>query len=238
MIEGHVLDLLPAYSLGCLDEGDDLLVAEHLATCKICRAELDTYTVLAADLPLAMNESDPPPDLRDKILQRARAAELPATEAQNPSLWQRLIRQDATPAWSLVSLVLILVLAASNLYLWGRLNSLENRRPDGLMAVQFQGTNAAPNATGLLVISLDGMHGTMVVDQLPVLGETEQYQLWLIQDGERTSGGVFSVDTQGYKSLYIDSPEPLASYSAFGITVEPAGGSPGPTGEKVLGGEL
>lgn len=106
------------------------------------------------------------------------------------------------------------------------------------MAVQFQGTNAAPNATGLLVISLDGMHGTMVVDQLPVLGEAEQYQLWLIQDGERTSGGVFSVDTQGYKSLYIDSPEPLASYSAFGITVEPAGGSPGPTGEKVLGGEL
>jgi anti-sigma-K factor RskA len=32
--------------------------------------------------------------------------------------------------------------------------------------------------------------------------------------------------------------EPLLKFQAFGITVEPTGGSPGPTGEKVMGGEL
>jgi anti-sigma-K factor RskA len=62
--------------------------------------------------------------------------------------------------------------------------------------------------------------------------------LWLIQDGQRTSGGVFSVSDEGYGSLWISSPEPLATYSAFGITIEPAGGSPGPTGDKVLGSPL
>ncbi|RJQ80137.1 MAG: anti-sigma factor [Desulfobacteraceae bacterium] len=32
------------------------------------------------------------------------------------------------------------------------------------------------------------------------------------------------------------SPRPLNSYRTFGITIEPRGGSPGPTGSKVLGG--
>ena len=260
MIEGHVIDLLPAYALGCLDKEDDLLVAEHLAACKTCRREMDSYARLVADLPYAMRQSDPPPDLKEKILRRARAAEGAVQKEPNdrslppyvgglpsrptsvwtapPALWQRLVRLGATPAWSLLSLVLVLGLGASNLLLWGRLNSLETRSPAGLLTVHLQGTDAAPKATGLLVISLDGTHGTMVVDQLPALGEDSQYQLWLIWDGKRTSGGVFSVDEKGYKSLYVASPEPLVSYSAFGVTIEPAGGSPGPTGAKVLGGEL
>jgi anti-sigma-K factor RskA len=88
------------------------------------------------------------------------------------------------------------------------------------------------------VVSLDGEHGTLVVDGLAALGEEQQYQLWLIQDGQRTSGGVFSVSEEGYGSLWISSPEPLSSYSTFGITIEPAGGSPGPSGDKVLGNAL
>jgi anti-sigma-K factor RskA len=34
------------------------------------------------------------------------------------------------------------------------------------------------------------------------------------------------------------SEQPLKAFSTFGITIEPAGGSPGPTGDKVLGGGL
>ena len=84
----------------------------------------------------------------------------------------------------------------------------------------------------------DGDHGTLVVDSLAPLGQDQQYQLWLIQDGERTDGGVFSVNPEGYGSLWVETPQPLSSYSAFGITIEPAGGSPGPTGDKVLGSAL
>jgi len=47
------------------------------------------------------------------------------------------------------------------------------------------------------------------------------------------------VNEEGYGSIVVSSQEqPLISYSDFGVTVEPAGGSLGPTGEKVLGGEL
>jgi hypothetical protein len=42
-----------------------------------------------------------------------------------------------------------------------------------------------------------------VVDHLGALSPEQQYQLWLIQDGKRTSGGVFSVSSEGYASLVI-----------------------------------
>ena len=60
----------------------------------------------------------------------------------------------------------------------------------------------------------------------------------LVKDGKRSSGGVFSVQDNGYGVLKIDSPLPLIEYQTFGVTIEPFGGSPGPTGKKVLGGSL
>ena len=226
------------YNVQCHASEERLHVAEHLAACRNCRGELESYRSLVADLPFAVAESDPPPGLKEAILQRAHQAKGIAPAAPKTPWWQRLPWLRAVPAWSLVSLVLVLVLGASNLLLWGRLSTLESRQQASLRTIQLQGTETAPNATGMLVISLDGSHGTLVVDRLPVLSESQQYQLWLIRDGKRTSGGVFSVDEKGYKGMYIKSPEPLDSYTGVGITVEPAGGSPGPTGEKVLGGTL
>jgi anti-sigma-K factor RskA len=75
----------------------------------------------------------------------------------------------------------------------------------------------------------------LVVDHLPPLDPAHQYQLWLIQDGQRTSGAVFSVNPEGYGSVWVSSPQPLANYSAFGVSIEPAGGSLAPTGARVLG---
>jgi anti-sigma-K factor RskA len=90
----------------------------------------------------------------------------------------------------------------------------------------------------MLVLSKDGEYGTLIVDGLPLKDETKEYQLWLIDDGLRTSGGVFSVSEEGYGYLEVSSQKPLVAYSEFGITTEPLGGSEGPTGEKVLGGEF
>ena len=103
----------------------------------------------------------------------------------------------------------------------------------------MQGTDLTPGATGMLVISTDGEHGTLVVDGLPHLDDSEQYQLWLIRDGKNEPAAEFSsVDSEGYGSVWISSADPLVSYQGVGITIEPAGGSPAPTGERVLGGEL
>jgi anti-sigma-K factor RskA len=115
---------------------------------------------------------------------------------------------------------------------------MQSAQPTQMQFVHMNGTQAAPAAQGVIVISADGDHGTLVVDNLPSLQAGKQYQLWLIDDGKRTDGGVFSVDKDGYGSLWVSSPRPLVSYASFGVTIEPQGGSPGPTGQKVLGGGL
>lgn len=238
--EEHPFDLLPAYALGSLDDEETLQVSEHLSSCKICRAELMAFDRVVNDLPLAIEESAPPNELKSRIM----AHTLKKNEIRFPegekSLWDRLresIRSSA-PVWGPVGVVLILILGLSNLILWGRLNQIENVTQNVLLSIPMQGTESTPQAVGMLVVSRDGEHGTLIVDGLPALDDISQYQLWLIRDGQRTSGGLFSVDDEGYGSLWVSSPEPLLNFQAFGVTVEPAGGSSAPTGEKVLGGEL
>jgi anti-sigma-K factor RskA len=93
---------------------------------------------------------------------------------------------------------------------------------------------------GVLVISESGMDGTLVVRPPAEFGGAYQYQLWLIRGGQRTSGGVFSIrdEKDGYGYLVVQAPDSLLSYDSFGVTIEPHGGSPGPTGNKVMGSDL
>lgn len=240
-LDEHVIELLPAYALDCLEAGQISQVADHLATCEICRAELRGCQSVSDRLGLAAPAAEPRPDIKKQLMKRIQASARPAggqtgklLGLQRMGEWMR----KAAPVWSLASLVLVAILLASNLLLWRQVNQLRMSDQAAMRVIALDHTQAAPGATGLIVISMDGEHGTLVVDRLPVLEEKWQYQLWLIKDGQRTSGGVFSVGEDGYGSVWVKAPEPLASYPAFGVTVEPAGGSPGPTGEKVLGGEL
>ena len=137
------------------------------------------------------------------------------------------------------SLILILALGINNFRLGQQVQQLSKPTPTlGYRIVHLEGTQAGQDASGLMVITDEGKAGTLVVDGLPALDATRQYQLWLIKDGKRTSGGVFSVDTNGYGAMVVISVLPLVEYPSFGVTVEPFGGSPAPTGQKVLGGNL
>ncbi len=78
----------------------------------------------------------------------------------------------------------------------------------------------------------------LTADQFPDLEPGRAYQLWLIRDGQRTSGGLFTVDSDGSATYIFSPPEPLESFQSMGITPEPAGGSSGPTAPPVVRGEL
>jgi anti-sigma-K factor RskA len=236
-----VIELLPAYALGSLDEEEAIQVAEHLDTCPGCRAELLSYQAVADRLAMAAPDAIPPARLKQQILGQLQTPRLESSSEPHESLWQRIVDlfQRTAPAWGLASLALVVLLVLSNLWWWQRADRKGPMvTPGGMQVVAMVGTDAAPAAVGTLVISGNGEYGTLAVDGLAALDPDHQYQLWLIRDGQRTSGGVFSVNPEGYGALWISSPEPLSSYPAFGITIEPEGGSPGPTGDKVLGGSL
>ena len=238
MTEQHVEEQLAAYALGALDESAATAVASHLQRCPHCRAALDEYEEVVGLLAYASTSQEPPP-LKEALLERARrqrpdAAPQPSSTPAHSSDWLTPLRRLLRPAWAAVALLVIFLLAAGNFALWQAVQ--EARQEPAFATVQLAGDEAAPDASGLIVISNDGQHGSLVVQDLPPLDPAQQYQLWLLIDDQRDDGGVFSVTDSGYASHYINAPRPLVDYTAFGITIEPAGGSDGPTGERVLGG--
>ena len=240
MTEEHVFDLIPGYSLGILDADESARVEAHLAVCERCQRELQGYRKVVDDLPLAMKISQPPSALKDRIMAQAGPARGAEPKIEESNFLDRLRKSFSLhpSAWGMAAVLLLLVFLTSNLLLWGQVNRLQSQEAQNLITVALQGSENAPDATGLLVMSEDGEYGVLVVDRLPELSSLEQYQLWLIHDGQRTSGGVFSVNEEGYGNLTIESQASLLDYNAFGITVEPMGGSSGPTGINVLGGEF
>lgn len=231
----RIIESLPAYALGCLDREEGEAVASHLASCSLCRAELAAFEGVVGRLPYAVPDCAPPPALKQAVMARvqARAPALAAAPPRGQASWLG----RALPLWAAVSAVLVLALAVSNLFLWQQLNQLR-AQAGPMRTVALVGTEVAPGAAATLVVSADGRQGALVVDDMPPLEGGKQYQLWLIEDGRRTSGGVFSVDEHGYGMLWVSAPRPLSDYSSFGVTVEPAGGSPGPTGQRVLAGRF
>ena len=235
----HVQELLPVFALDALEGDETVQASEHLAACPACRAELAAFQAVADQLPLAVPDAAPAADLKQRLMARVQPSR-PAVPAAAPRApwWQPLAdwMRRAMPAWGAVSVVLIVALSVSNLLLWQRATrSNVTPQPGAMRTMGIQGTDAAPDAIGTVVIDADGDHGALVVDGLPLLDVDHQYQVWLIKDGQQTSGGIFSVDEEGYGVHWLSAPQPLSSYDALGVTIEPAGGSPGPTGDKVLG---
>lgn len=230
--DNHFFEYLPAYALGSLDPAEQIAVSEHLRNCPVCTAKLAVYQTVTADLALAAPDALPSADLKHRLLARVqKQPSLLPGQPQSP-WWQRTVL-----AWGVASFLLILILIASNILLWQRLTRLEMvGHSGGMRAIPLIGL--APGAAGFVLIGADGQNGAFVVDALPTLEPDHQYQLWLLHNGYRTSGAVFSVDEYGYGGGRIRAPKNLFEYSGCDVSVEPAGGSSEPTGEKVLAGNL
>ncbi len=234
MNTAHVTESIPAFALECLDPDEREQVARHLAHCPDCQAELRAYQKLVGDLSLAVPRATPPVGLRQKILRSAIGTS--SQPAAQPGIFSRLghFFQAALPVWGAVSLVLVIVLVVSNVIAWQQAQNKPS--PTTFHLISLTSTDPSQKSTALLVISDGGNYGTLVTDNMQLLDNQQQYQLWLIKGGQRISGGVFSVNSSGYGWLRVESQTSLLDFQSFGVTIEPKGGSPGPTGRKVLTG--
>ena len=227
----EIMDLIPAYALGSLEAEDAAHVSSHLKTCAACREELADYESVADALATAVPIITPPAQLKDRLMERTTTAALTAVSPQPSSqkTWSSHLNSFLHgPRWQPVLAVALLILIIGALFIW------QQNRNTPETHFTLTPTEAAPGAEGIIAVTNNG-EATLSITDLPKLPADKQYQLWLIQDGQRDSGAVFSVDTSGSAQVKIDAKRPLTEYRAFGITIEPAGGSPGPTGERVLG---
>lgn len=245
MIENHdklYRENLAAYALGALDENETRRLEEHLESCLECQAELTDYISVSEGLLSALPPQTPRPWLRKQL-----EARLPGNKKTSGkgSFWS-LPRISFGQAGIAVAFIFLLGL---NLY-----STLQMRRLQGQQAELTQRIYAEQSAIAMLAypgtqkISInEGAAGSLLLNaetntavlftwDLPELPVDQTYQIWLIDpQGNRISGGLFETSPENeYTSVRVAASSPLNDFVAIGVTIEPRGGSPGPTGNNVL----
>ncbi|MBI2321570.1 MAG: anti-sigma factor [Chloroflexi bacterium] len=235
-----------ALALDALDDAERAAALAHLDACDDCRARYAAAREVAALLARSVPQAVPPPGLGTRVLAQALAAPAPAGRSAPARIaWSWLAAAAVLVAvlgWNVTLQAQLRAQAEQTEALATRLTTQEAAlrllAPGSGVARPLVGSDVAPRAQGALYLDPQGTTGLLVVRDLPAPPPGKVYQLWLIHDGQRASGGLFTVDERGVAVLVVQAPQPLRTYQAVGVTAEPPGGSPGPTGPRVIGGQL
>lgn len=230
--------LAAALSVGSIDPEDQSTLQLHLATCENCRRVAGEYLAAAARLPLALEPRQPSPDLRGRLM-RAVYAEAeqqgrePAAAERGP-WWQRLWT-GLPAARGFTVLAAAAVAAVIAVTSWSVITR-QSVQP-APVAVSLAATRSAPAARGQLVYEPGSSEAVLTVTGLPspatIVSGGAVYEVWLVRpDGAAVAAAYLSQEPDGSWSAVVHGA--MATYSMVAATVEPSGGSPTPTGAKVI----
>jgi anti-sigma-K factor RskA len=231
---------IPAYALGALDGEDIRALEAHLETCASCRAELAEYRLLTDSLLTAIPPKQPSAALRKNLQSRLPGARKPARQRQTFSLsLSRLALGFAVIGLLVLNIVSFTQLRQIQIQQASLVTQVENAQTVlGLMSsptIQMIPISGE-QASGTLLLDKGNNKAVLIVENLPELTENQIYQIWLVKsDGGRDTGGLFRPESgETYTTKVILSPQSISNYVRIGVTVEPAGGSDAPTGERVF----
>lgn len=107
-----------------------------------------------------------------------------------------------------------------------------------ITVVMMGGLDPSPDGYGKIIWDTDNRQAVLQLANLPAPPEENDYQLWLIKDGQDPiSAGVFTFEQPSIDLFFkveqlAEDPSPVSN--AFAVTLEPKGGMPQPTGDMFL----
>lgn len=229
-MSGHEMgDLVPLYALDALDGEEERVLIEHLDTCSDCRAALDEYQDVAANL---VHDQPAPQELWERISTAI------STEAATGSNVVSLPRPRPGPFWKWATAV-----AAAFALIFGAIVLTETLGGDDLTGDDIvAAANSLANQPGSfvgdfnvddvtvaqVVLAADGRGFVIPTESLDPLDDARTYQLWVINDTE----DVISAGVLGNR------PEPstftwTGEVTGFALTREVAGGAVSSAGDVV-----
>jgi anti-sigma-K factor RskA len=242
-------DDLALYALDALTGDERVKIAQHVATCASCRAELERLRGDAALLALSAAGPRPPQRARKRLLDAV------ASEAQVQKARSEAVTTPRRAWWGWMGWAVAVLAIVFGFSLW-RENSLLHRM------VMSANEEAAENARQLEVLRKIAMpimepeaqrvtlvamksqpqpqgkafylrkHNSLVfmANNMPALPAEKAYELWLIpMSGNPIPAGMFKPDAHGSATV-VNPPLPAAvEAKAFAITVENEVGSATPT---------
>ena len=221
MAEHPSRENLVAFALGALDAEEERIVNAHAPGCAACERELEALVPAVAVLGESVEQLEPPPELRDRVMSIVRAeapAEAePVHERRRPSLTRFLLR----PATALAA---VAVLAAG---IGGYL--IANNGGGG------------ENETVAVMPAHTGIGGTLEVGEnssvlklhgLPQLTGGEVYQTWIAKGSSLKPSSNFIPDSNGTAETSVDGH--LTNGTKVMVTREPHPGQTAPTPPVLL----
>jgi anti-sigma-K factor RskA len=206
MAQPEIHDLAAAYALDALDPEDRWTYERHLDTCERCRKDVSALREGAEELAHAAEGPEPPAELRERILDAARAEPRTATVVPMRRRW--LFPATAVAAVAAASL-------AIGLGLWA--NSQRGGTTERVVPM---------DGGGSLVIEGDQATLVACVDDPPA-GKT--YEAWVIEGDEPRPAGLFAGGCQ-----HVQLEEPVEPGNTVAVTLETAAGVDRPTTDPLM----
>jgi anti-sigma-K factor RskA len=245
-------DLKDAYVLDALPQEERRSFEEFLAAHPERQAEIDELGAVAGLLAFSPEEQEPPPELRERIMEVVEAEAAPRRERRG-SIFARLADYVGARGLAFGAAALLLIgLLSWNLLLQNQVDDLQGQvqnsqnQVEDLQAqvrdaqaqqtqtVQLSGTWANQGADAE-VASISDDRIVLVADNLPSVPEGQTCQIWVIKGDVPESSGLFQ---PGGTETAAPITTPIKKGDTIAVTVEPAGGSEQPTTDPVLSAEL
>lgn len=243
-------ELIGAYSIGATDAAETQLVETALMDCPELTDELAEYIALSDALNRAVPQrfqAPPAHKILAPLQQPAGGKVVPLARPARRTLW-----------WSIAALFAVTILAVgSNIYWAGEVSQLRQEvttqvtpqvtpsflpialRPQDSHHRRLSATTTdQPDAQAQVIWNSDIEVGALYATGLAQLAPDMAYQFWGVVGDTAVSLGQFNVDAAGTGFLIFQSPQPVASFDALGISPEPASGSAQPTHEHVVVGKI
>lgn len=232
-------ELLAGYALGDLSPEESESLKQLLDTDPGLRQEMVQLQEVLALLPYGLTQPEPPPDLREAVLQQARLEpkRTPRRSLQ-PRFWLGL--------GGAIAALAVGALAIDN-YRLRQENAaaqalISTLKQPNLQLFSLQGTGNADRASGSLVVNRGQQVVIVLVQNLPQLPVDQVYRLWAIEPGrpQPLFFGEFNSNpgNQTNATWQIPTTEQNALPQKMLITVEKATDPPIPAGQLVMSSSL
>ncbi len=235
MTHDELKTLIAPYVLGAVSTEEERTVRSHIMSCEECMREAESFSGAASALALAVEEAPVPAGFADAIVAKV--------QSERPAVAQAPARADWFFRWRKVfagvaaaSVVGMIVLASAFVAQRQQVQQYASAVPplvhgDGM---RLAGTGGA---VARMVPTADG--ATLFATGLDEAPDRHTYQLWLMECEEPevietctpTSAGTF--DVSGGIAV-LETGASLEGYDRAAVTVEPDGGSEGPTTLPVI----
>ncbi len=221
--------LAAAYALDALDADERAEFEAHYPGCAICSVEVLEYRETASRL--TTDRVDPPTHVRGRVLAEvAHTRQIPPRASERVidlSVWQRSRTNAVLGA---VAAVTVLIAGVVGFWLGGS-GSADDQDLMALLAsgdIVVEPLEGESDATVSVAWSAQSGEIVVLASNLAEPGDDVAYALWMLDANGFTPSLLFTPDDDGTVQAFGELP---GDPDGWRITVEPAGGSPRPTGE-------